>query len=388
MAEPLKHQFGPAVPLTIARMISAVFPVFADQAFIRSALQGYEALELMPRGRAIARALRQYLPDDYPQAAEILLASLDHRPRNNPGQAMASFLFLPHVLFVAEYGLEHFEVSMRAQYVLTKLFTAEFSIRRFLERHQEATLARLREWASDPSADVRRLVSEGTRPRLPWAPRLRSFQVDPRPVLALLELLKDDPDLYVRRSVANSLNDIGKDHPALLVDRARQWMVGATAERRWVIRHALRFAIKRAEPGALKLLGFGRQAQVAIRKVSLTPRRAMIGSFVVVSCEVVSLASTAQRLLVDLRVSYVKANGGCRPKVFKLKTLEMAPRGAVRLTKRLWLRQLTTRRHYPGIHTMELIVNGRAYSLGAVQVVSATGNQAGSDHPGGWAGRW
>jgi 3-methyladenine DNA glycosylase AlkC len=156
-------------------------------------------------------------------------------------RGMGGFLFLPHVFFVAEYGLEHFETSMRAQYVLTQRFTAEFSIRRYLERHQAATLGPVsREWSADASEDVRRLVSEGTRPRLPWAPRLRAFQADPRPVLALLERLKDDPSLYVRRSVANNLNDIGKDHPVLLVETATRWMENATEERRWIIRHALR----------------------------------------------------------------------------------------------------------------------------------------------------
>ncbi len=369
MAEPLKNHLGAAIPRTIGRMIAAVFPAFDEKAFVRCALKDYDALELMPRGRKIAEALRQHLPADYPRAANMLIASLDQRPQNTAGQSMASFLFLPHVLFVAEYGLEHFDVSMRAQYVLTKLFTAEFSIRRYLERHQEATLARLKEWATDPSADVRRLVSEGTRPRLPWATRLRAFQADPRPVLALLELLKDDPDLYVRRSVANNLNDIGKDHPAVLITTARQWMVEATEERRWIIRHALRSAVKRAESGALELLGFGHSAHIAVRHVRLAPRRVAIGSSVTLACELVNTASRVQRLLVDLRVRYIKANGTHRPKVFKLKTVELAPREAVPLNKTLSLMQLTTRKHYPGTHHMELMVNGRAYPLGTFELL-------------------
>ena len=136
---------------------------------------------------------------------------------------MDVFIYLPHVFFVAKFGVGHFEASMRAQYELTQRFTAEYSIRGFLERYPERTLARLREWAGDANAHVRRLVSEGTRPRLPWAPRLRAFQDDPQPVLELLELLKDDPELYVRRSVANNLNDIGKDNPTALIDTCRHW---------------------------------------------------------------------------------------------------------------------------------------------------------------------
>ena len=162
---------------------------------------------------------------------------------------------------------------MQAQHELTQRFTAEFSIRPFIERHPEATLARLAQWTQDPSPHVRRLVSEGTRPRLPWASRLRDFQRDPAPVLALLERLKDDPELYVRRSVANNLNDIGKDHPDLLADVARRWLQNASPERRWIVRHALRSAIKRAEPGALSALGYGAAPTLAIERVRIEPKR-------------------------------------------------------------------------------------------------------------------
>jgi hypothetical protein len=159
----------------IAAMINGVHPDFDGAGFVSEVLDGYEALELMPRGRRIAQALGRYLPGDYPRAVQILLASLDQPQARDTRQSLASFLYLPHTLFVAEFGLGHFELSMRAQHALTQRFTAEFSIRPFLERHPQATLRQLKVWASDPSAHVRRLVSEGTRPRLPWAPRLRQF---------------------------------------------------------------------------------------------------------------------------------------------------------------------------------------------------------------------
>mgnify|MGYP003451571156 FL=1 len=368
MAEPLKNSFGADVPRTIARMIAAVFPRFDEPAFVRSVLDGYDALELMPRGRKIAQELRRFMPDDYEKAVEILLASLDRKPERTVAQGMGGFLFLPHVFFVADYGLDHFEASMRAQYVLTQRFTAEFSIRRYLERHQAATLARLAEWTTDPSEDVRRLVSEGTRPRLPWASRLRAFQADPRPVLALLERLKDDPSLYVRRSVANNLNDIGKDHPAVLVATAKRWMKNATEQRRWIVRHALRSAVKRGDSGALGLLGFGEAARISVEKVKISPQRPAIGSSVAIACEIANRAPVVQRLLVDLRVHYVKANGVQRPKVFKLKQVELVPRETAPVRKTLSLDQLTTRTHYPGRHAVEVLINGQAYPLGTFEL--------------------
>jgi 3-methyladenine DNA glycosylase AlkC len=369
MAGALKDQFGPSVPRVIAKSISAVYPRFAADDFIRNALDGYDALALTARGMQIARALRRHLPDDYPQAIEILLASTSQAHEHRAAHGMASFLFLPHVQFVAEFGVDHFEVSMRAQYVLTQLFTAEFSIRRFLDRYPEATLERLALWARDPSPHVRRLVSEGTRPRLPWAPRLRAFQKDPRPVLQLLEMLKDDPELYVRRSVANNLNDIGKDHPDLLAATAKRWLRGAGEERRWIVRHALRSAIKRSEPGALDVLGYGAKATVTVQDIHIAPKRVPIGGAVTVKFTLRNSIRKPQNVLVDLVVHFVKANGRTAPKTFKLRELELGSREAANFEKKIGLAQLTTRTHYPGIHLVDALLNGRTAPLGQFQLV-------------------
>ncbi len=368
MAEPLKNQFGTDIPRAIAAMISAVYPQFAGDAFIAAVLNGYDSLELMPRGWKIAAALHQHLPSSYEAAIEILMASLGPKLEHTQESGMAPFLYLPHVFFVASYGLGHFQVSMQAQYELTQRFTAEFSIRPFLEHYPDATLACLATWANDPSHHVRRLVSEGTRPRLPWAPRLRAFQADPRPVLALLELLKDDPELYVRRSVANNLNDIGKEHPALLVETAQRWLIDATDERRWLVHHALRSAVKRAEPAALAVLGFGEGATVSVRHVSITPQCPRIGESVRIAAEIANTDSQHQRVLIDLRIHFIKANGKASPKVFKLKVVELALQETVQLGKTISLAEMTTRKHYAGTHAVELLVNGRAVSLGTFEL--------------------
>jgi 3-methyladenine DNA glycosylase AlkC len=367
MAGELKALFGESVPRAIAQMIVAVEPAFPARAFLRDTLAGYGPLSLTGRGFHIAAALHTHLPQDYPRALELLLASTAQTHAHRGG-SMASFLYMPHLFFVARYGLDHFEESMRAQHTLTQLFTAEFSIRAFLERHPARTLARLRRWAKDPSEHVRRLVSEGTRPRLPWAPRLREFQRDPRPVLELLELLKDDPSLYVRRSVANNLNDIGKDHPQVLTATARRWLRGASAERQWIVRHALRSAVKRADAGALAVLGYGAKADVGVRKVSITPARVTIGGSVRVSFELFNRAARRQRVLADLVVHFVKTRG-TGAKTFKLKELDLPPRGSASLGKTIALEQLTTRKHYAGVHRVEVLLNGAARELGSFVLV-------------------
>ena len=368
MAEPLKNHYGPDVPRRIASMIETVHPAFPTAAFLDHALHGYEALELLPRGRRIAHSLHEFLPQNYEQAINILLASLGPRPESQAGDGgMAPFLYLPHAHFVASYGLNDFETSMRAQYELTQRFTCEFSIRPFLEQHREATLVRLEAWTEDPDEHVRRLVSEGTRTRLPWASRLRDFQRDPTPVIDLLERLRDDPSLYVRRSVANNLNDIGKDHPKLLTDTALRWARNASNQRHWIIRHALRSAVKRGDPEALEVLGYGEAPSVTIGEMRIDPSEAREGDRLRVEIDLHNDDTRTQALLADLRVHYVKANGSQAPKVFKMKTLDLAPGESATVGKTLSLAPMTTRRHYPGRHDLELLLNGHSFPVGHFQ---------------------
>lgn len=365
MAEPLKNRYGPEIPRQIAAMIRAVRPDFDSAAFLRDALDGYEALELMPRGRHIARALRRHLPDDFAAAADILVRSLGPEYDDTTGgNGMAPFLYLPHSCYIEDYGLDHLAVALDAQHAITRRFTAEFSIRAFLKKHPEATLARLREWAADPNPHVRRLVSEGTRPRLPWACRLPAFQRNPAPVLALLETLKDDPDGYVRRSVANNLNDIGKDHPDLLVATARRWLADASPERTRLVRHALRSLVKAGHPGALAALGYGHTPRVTLGDARVTPKRPAAGDTVVFAVTLHNPTDTPQRVLADLRLHFARAAGKTAAKVFKWKTLELAPGERITLTKAYAFTDKTTRAHHAGRHRAELLLNGQSAPLG------------------------
>lgn len=376
MAEPLKHLLNSAVPPYIAGLLQAAWPAFDRAAFLADITPGYEALELMHRGHRIAQAMQSHLPADYAQAVAILVASMGPAMAlDAAGEPVAgdrphsAFMYLPYSMYIAEHGLGHFEESMAAQHALTQRFTAEFSIRPYLEQHTQATLQRLMEWTGDRNAHVRRLASEGSRPRLPWAPRLRQFMLDPKPVLPLLTRLRDDTSSYVRRSVANHLNDIGKDHPALLAELAREWLVNAPPPRQRLVRHALRFAVKRGDPLALAALGMGHAVRLQVGAIRITPDRPRIGGKLRIDCVLSNPETTAQQVLADLRVHYVKAHGGTGAKVFKLKTLEVPPHGAVALGKQLSLAQMTTRIHHPGTHTLELLLNGQARPLGQFELL-------------------
>jgi 3-methyladenine DNA glycosylase AlkC len=351
----------------LAADIARVYQAFDAESFIKQASAGLGKLELLDRGKHITRALARHLPAKYPDAIEILLRSLgpEHATDELIGAGMAPFFYYPHLEFVAQHGLEHFDVSMRAQYELTKRFSAEGSIRPFIAADPERTLAVLAKWARDPNAHVRRLASEGTRLRLPWAMRVRWLDEHPERVIEILELLKDDPSTMVRRSVANNLNDLGKVHPQLLIRTCAAWL----PERRELIEHALRSAVKRGEPAALELLGFGGKAAVRLEDVRFEPKRVAIGKRVAMSFALTSTSREPQELLVDVAVHFVKASGRGSPKVFKLKRVTLPPRGRLQFQTSFSLAVHTTRKPRPGRHAVDVLVNGKALRAGSFDVV-------------------
>jgi 3-methyladenine DNA glycosylase AlkC len=369
MADTLKGFFSPELVKRLAKDIARVHAAFPERAFVKSATTGLDDLELLDRGRHIARALASHLPKEYPHAIDVLLRSLgpEHASDELLGVGMAPFFYLPHTMFVAEHGLAHFDVSVRAQYELTKRFSAESSIRPYIAADPDRTLAVLRKWTKDKNPHVRRLVSEGTRLRLPWAQRVAWLDEHPERVLELLELLKDDPSTLVRRSVANNLNDLGKVHPHLLAKTCEAWLDGASAERRALVEHALRSAVKRGDADALRLLGFGKKAAVEIESVRFDPPRVAIGKRVAMNFVLRSKAAREQELLVDVAVHFVKERGASK-KVFKLKRVTLPARGRVELATSFSLAVHTTRVPRPGKHAVDILINGTSYPAGAFEV--------------------
>ncbi|HUG18842.1 MAG TPA: hypothetical protein VMM56_07670 [Planctomycetaceae bacterium] len=258
---PLKDLMDRPLVKLIAESLADVVPGFDVKQFQSRALRGLKNLELKERALHIARAMAEQLPSEFDETAPLLIQTFGPPLVSTADNGLAPFFYFPHAHLIAVYGVSRFDAGMRANYEITQRFTAEFSIRPFLVEHRAKCLKTLTRWTRDPSPHVRRLVSEGTRPRLPWAMRLREFQENPQFTLPLLEKLKDDPELYVRRSVANHLGDIAKDHPQVAFDVCRKWLEEiATSDdpsqarnRRWIVRHALRHPAKKGEPRAVAL---------------------------------------------------------------------------------------------------------------------------------------
>ncbi|PDV98859.1 DNA alkylation repair protein [Candidatus Chloroploca asiatica] len=352
-----KDSFDEQLAHDLATRLSVVAPTFPAEAFVAQIVPQLAPLELKARVTIFAQALRDHLPRDYPTALSLLLATLGPPHREDQGMFNDGWYLMPVAAFIELYGLDHLEASLAAMHALTQRHTAEFAIRPFLVRYPDAVLAKLHQWATDESFHVRRLVSEGTRPRLPWATRLDQFIVDPTPVLDLLEHLKDDPSAYVRRSVANHLNDLAKDHPERVVATLSRWREGADTQRLALIRHALRTLVKQGHPEALQILGAA-SPEVKFIAFTVTPTTVPLGGILHLAVQIESTSIRPQQLVIDYILHLVGARGERRRKVFKWATRILEPGATLTLTRRHSFAPVSVRRYYPGAHQIELQVNG------------------------------
>jgi 3-methyladenine DNA glycosylase AlkC len=371
MAEPFKNMIGPALLRQAAAHLQRVWPAFDGRRFERLAGDGLVALELKQRVTHVSRALEAVLPDDFAAAADVLERSLlparlddDLSALRTSELGLAGWIVWPMTEFVARRGLAAPERALRALHAMTQRFSAEFAIRPFLIEHRELAFSTLQRWAGDGSPHVRRLVSEGSRPRLPWGVRLQFLVEDPSPTLPLLAALLDDPSEYVRRSVANHWNDIGKDHPELVADWVARHVDGASRELLAVLKRGSRTLVKQGHPRVLKAFGVGSPWRGDV-EFSIAPKRVSVGGAVRLRIELRSTAARPQRLVVDYAVHHVRSDGSTAPKVRKGWTLELPARGTRVLEKKHSLQKVTTRRYHPGRHAVDLLVNGKVVAQAA-----------------------
>ncbi|MFO1326707.1 MAG: DNA alkylation repair protein [Rubrivivax sp.] len=340
---------------------------FDAAGFVARATQGLDALEFKARAGHVADALQATLPPRFADAAALLQAAM--ATPTEPGQpwaddGLSGWILWPVGEYVARHGQHDLPRALATLHALTQRFTAEFAIRPFIAQQPKPVFETLARWTTDPSAHVRRLVSEGSRPRLPWGERLRALVADPSPTLPLLRALQDDDSEYVRRSVANHLNDIAKDHPALVVQWLRDHLPDAATERRALLRHASRTLVKAGDAGALAAWGLDRPFRGTL-DFGVAPRRVTLGGSLTLTLVLRSTQRQPQRLVIDYAVHHVKADGGTRPKVFKGWVIELAGKGERTLTKTHPMRAVTVRRYHAGRHAVDLRINGRVWAESA-----------------------
>jgi 3-methyladenine DNA glycosylase AlkC len=369
MAEAFKNLINTQTVASAGQHLQRVWPDFDRQLFEQHASHGLDALEFKARAMQLADALQATLPTNFADAAAVLEASLAAPiPLDAKGEpaglseaqrddGLSGWVVWSMGEFVARQGMADVPRALDCLHALTQRFSAEFAIRAFIQQHPSATLLTLGTWVNDPSAHVRRLVSEGSRPRLPWGLRLQALVADPTPTLPLLRALQDDPSAYVRRSVANHLNDVAKDHPDLVARWVLEHRPGASAERTALLRHACRSLIKQGHTPTLHAWGLGSGLQ-GEATLSLSAHQVRVGEAVSLQVTLRSTAPAPQPLVVDYAVHHVRANGRTSPKVFKGWKLTLEPHTTRQLDKHHSLRPVTTRQLFPGPHRVELQING------------------------------
>jgi 3-methyladenine DNA glycosylase AlkC len=340
-----------------AAAIQSVYPAFDEEAFLRGVFdESWPDRALMNRMRHVTTVLHDGLPADYRQAAALLIEA-------SPNLSGGGFIDIVPCDYAAVYGLDDLETSIPLLEESTKLTSAEFAVRPFIEKYPGPMMAQMLVWADHEHHGVRRLASEGCRPRLPWGIRLHDLIDDPAPILPILEKLKHDPSESVRRSAANNLNDISKDNPDVVLDLLRRWNAAEADDQEigWITTHSLRTLVKAGDVEALELLGYPADPRIVVRDVQVEPERVAIGNHVTLSYELESTGQIDQKLMVDYVVYLMRANGRQTAKVFKHKKITIKPGQVLRIEKKQSFRPVTTRKYYPGTQAIAPQINGRLF---------------------------
>lgn len=352
--EPFKNRYNKKTISLLAEHISK-HSDFDQKKFIKDCLKNIDSLEMKERVIQISNALQKNLPGTYKQKIKIFIKSL----KSPKKEGLEGFILWPYTYYIETHGLNDFKTSLKGLYEITKRFTSEFGIRPFLEKNPKAIYAQFDLWVSDPNEHIRRWVSEGTRPNLPWGQKISHMNQNLKNNIKLLDKLKNDESLYVRKSVANHMNDISWIDKELTVKTLKNWNKTKTKEMDWVIRQSLRSLLKQGHPEALSLIGFNPKAKSKISKMKLSKNKIKEGDSFELSFLIESKEKTIQNLMVDYIIHFPKANGKTSTKIFKLKNLELSKDEKKLVVKKINFKKVTVRKHYKGEHKIEIQVNGK-----------------------------
>ena len=358
--EPLKNLYNKETVTKLSKNIKESYTPFEEENFINSVLDHtWESLELKERTNHIAINLRKFLPQNYKEAISII----DKIIVNEPDWKESLCWYFP--TFVEMYGLdmENWEISIFAMARYTRFASAEFAVRPFIIKYQEKMMAQMYEWSKSDDEHIRRLACEGCRPALPWGQVLSAFKKDPTPILPILQQLKADQDMYVKKSVANNLNDISKTHPDLVTKIVKDWY-GENPHTDWIVKHACRTLLKKGNPEVLSIFGFNDANGIEVSNFTVDKTSVPMGDSVNFSFRITTKEDTKVRL--EYGMDFVKANGKHSRKIFQISEISLKAGQNKEYIKKHSFADLSTRKHYKGVHCALLIVNGR--ERGALEI--------------------
>ena len=364
MPEPLKNAYNKKYIATLSKEIAVWHPAFKQQDFQRSIFNAdWPNKELKQRMQHISQTLATFLPDNYAEALAIL------KPASVNFGGFEG-MFFPD--FVEQYGIAHYQDSIQALEHFTQYSSSEFAVRPFIVRYKKTMMKQMLKWSRSNNYHVRRLASEGCRPRLPWANALPEFKKDPTEILPILERLKADDSEYVRRSVANNLNDIAKDHPAIVLEISESWL-GDNPDTDRLIKHACRTLLKKAHPQALTLFGYPDPSHIHIQNVNVDKKvkfEARLGFSFTLTTQDQQRDQALGKLRIEYAIDFMKSNGKRSRKVFKISELECNA-SEKSYSKSHSFEDRSTRKHYLGIHKLSILVNGVELSQKQFELINA-----------------
>ncbi|MDX2174790.1 MAG: DNA alkylation repair protein [Bacteroidota bacterium] len=347
--EPLKEMFNKKFYVAFAHEFYKVDKNFNSDKFVKQVTKNFEPLSLNERMRKTSQVLKNCLPQDYKKAIDIMFKVI---PNTKKGYTN---LIFPD--FVGLYGHDDPNTSLEALKFFTQFGSSEFAIREFLKRDFAKTIKVMNAWAKDKNHHVRRLASEGSRPRLPWSFKLDEVIKNPKSTQLILETLKEDKELYVKKSVANHLNDLSKDNSDYMLQLVSGWDK-SNADTAWIVKHASRTLIKKGNTQSLAFFNFEKNPKLKLDNFKIINPKIKLGDNLHFEFEITSEKIKPQKLVIDYSIHYRKSSGDLSPKVFKLKEFELKPREKIRITKKQLIKDFTTRKHFAGEHFLELQING------------------------------
>ena len=356
MAEALKDRYSKKFYAHISEVFKETLPAFDEKKFVKKIFsKAWGDFELKDRMKHTSSVLHDFLPENFAQSSKLIIKTCKEFQKRAYNDYGLEFMFFPD--YVETYGIDDPKSSFKVMEQITELTSCEFAIRPFIIKYPKKAMEQMLEWSKHKNLHVRRLASEGSRPRLPWAIALPAFKKDPKPTLPILENLKMDDSEYVRRSVANHLNDISKDHPDVLLKIAKKWK-GKSDETDAIIKHASRTLFKAGDPRIMAFYGLDTKG-VEVNQFEVTTPKIKIGDYVNFSFTVSTQKKKYLRL--EYAIHFLMKNGKLSKKVFKISEKNYSAQSETRVNKAHSFKVISTRNYNKGIHAVSIIVNGVAF---------------------------
>jgi len=359
MAELLKNIYNKKFFNKFIFSLEIVKPDFNRESFLNDIYDSqWESLELKQRMRHITIVMKKYLFENYTDTIELFLKLIPTLEKNGFKPDNLEFIFIPDIIEI--YGLNNYNTSINAFEKITQFVTCEFAIRPFIIKYHKEMISQMLLWTKHKHYSVRRLSTEGCRPRLPWAISIPSLKKDPNPIIPILEQLKNDESETVRRSVANNLNDISKDNPDTVIILSKKWK-GKTPEIDKLLKHACRTLLKQGNTEVMELFGFRETSMILINDFQIQTPKVKIGDYVSFSFKLENTSNIASKIRIEYGIYYQKANKTLSKKVFKISEKEYPGNSTTTISRKQSFKIITTRKFYQGQHQLSIIINGNEF---------------------------